>query len=306
MDRTPQSDPVGYHQLLRKRHLVENIHSATPDDVVENQTLTRQKGGLSETLPHLDGVNAWACTSVARPNPARTLATRPVRIGPVRSTPPCFGCLIPRLLKTSPRCSVETLRMKIPSLFYGRAGAAKTSAAKLAKAIVRTGNFDLLQLEPSLDTSHVDGLILSAPEITPPWEKNFSLRYALGLEHCCASCVRAPARWSINDGLGPLVSLEEPWRFVCVLGDTSITGLRNLDPDVLDRYVDAGVRYWPTLAAEGKRFGPSVDIPGDLWMCWASMKFALANMGVPTAQVIAGSPDGPTGLLKYVGRRITP
>jgi hypothetical protein len=33
--------------------------------------------------------------SAARPNPARTLAARPVRIGPVRSTPPCFGCLIP-------------------------------------------------------------------------------------------------------------------------------------------------------------------------------------------------------------------
>jgi hypothetical protein len=34
--------------------------------------------------------------SAARPNPARTLAARPVRIGPVRSTRPCFGCLIPR------------------------------------------------------------------------------------------------------------------------------------------------------------------------------------------------------------------
>jgi hypothetical protein len=35
--------------------------------------------------------------SAARPNPARTLAARPVRIGPVRSTRTCFGCLIPHL-----------------------------------------------------------------------------------------------------------------------------------------------------------------------------------------------------------------
>jgi len=33
--------------------------------------------------------------SAARPRPARTLAARPVRVAPVTSTQPCFGCLIP-------------------------------------------------------------------------------------------------------------------------------------------------------------------------------------------------------------------
>ena len=47
---------------------------------------------------HLDIAepHAQIVASVARPNPARTLATRPVRIGSVRSTPTCFGSLMPK------------------------------------------------------------------------------------------------------------------------------------------------------------------------------------------------------------------
>ena len=97
--------------------------------------------------------------------------------------------------------------------------------------------------------------------------------------------------------------LEEDWRFVCVLGDDSRLGVQKLEPSVMQRYIRAGVRYWPTLVGEGNRFGPSVDNSGAPWGVWSNMKYVLANLDVPTEMVIAGSPGGPADLLKYVDER---
>jgi hypothetical protein len=186
--------------------------------------------------------------------------------------------------------------MKIPSLFYGHASIAKSRARKLAKLIVKSGDFDAFELEPCLDTSEVDGLILAAPEVTPPWLENFHC-YALG--SALVNIAGVPDRSILmRDWL--LWCLKEEWRFVFVLGHDSRDGMRTLERSLLQQYVDASIRYWPGLVAEGSRFGPSSNDSGDLWDAWTNLKFALANMGVPTKEVIAGSPEGPAGLLKYI------
>src|SRR5450631_939137 len=75
----------------------DRLTGPIPSHSTNSVAATDGPGRRGGALRAVRDVAPFGLLSVARPNPARTLATRPVRIGPVRSTPPCFGCLIPDL-----------------------------------------------------------------------------------------------------------------------------------------------------------------------------------------------------------------
>ena len=86
--------------------------------------------------------------SAARPHPARTLAARPVRIGSVRSTRPCFGCLIPLawvgLIAHFSECRSRTVtpgRARIAFIAYSGAAILALASAGLGLAVAAFRTF---------------------------------------------------------------------------------------------------------------------------------------------------------------------
>jgi hypothetical protein len=178
--------------------------------------------------------------------------------------------------------------MKIPSMLYGRAAAVKSKAKKTLEAVIATREFDRLDCGPFIETKDTEGLLLVQPERFQLPGKHFhcyALTWAI-YELIPASEVFATMdawmRWSLSDA----------WRLLGALDDRTANAL-NRERSLLVPYVEAVVRFWPELKAEGKRYGPSLGEPEDVWQVMHNLKFALANLGVPAEQLRTEPPEGP-------------
>jgi hypothetical protein len=178
--------------------------------------------------------------------------------------------------------------MKLPSMLYGRAGATKSRAKKKLKEIVEKRAFDQLDCGPMLDTCEVSGLLLAEPEhIQLPGDHFHCYALTLGVFDLVPASemfatMAAWLKWS----------LLEPWRFLGVVDQHSRNALRE-NHELLVPYVEAAVQYWPELKSEGKRYGPFVNEPQDIWGVVDNLKYALANLGIPVDDLQAEPPGGP-------------
>ena len=82
----------------------------------------------------------------------------------------------------------------------------------------------------------------------------------------------------------------EPWLFLGLLGQHSMAFL-DQRPDWLAPFARAAVKFWPLLAAEGKRYTRSVESE-DLWSLPTNISFALARLGVPQEKFEVPLPPG--------------
>jgi hypothetical protein len=187
--------------------------------------------------------------------------------------------------------------MKIPSMLHGRAAAVNSRARKKAKEIVQKNTFDV-DFGPLLDTAEVPGLLLLGPENHYPLPGEQYHCYALtlaltdlGSPSEMLSRVDAWVRWS----------LSEPWRLLGVADQDSVSAL-DRDHSLLQPYVEAAVRFWPVLKAEGNSYGPFVNEPGGVWKHMRNLRFALANLGIPADRLQTEPPDGPAAFLEQINQ----
>lgn len=188
--------------------------------------------------------------------------------------------------------------MKIPASFYGSSGQVKKRSVKLARRMVEQDSFDLMTVEPAIDTSEASGLILVNPGIGFPGDVDFQC-HALTLQVMMA-CPPRPVQAFLERWM--LWCFEEAWRFLFVIGRDASAAFRQ-GPDrfaLMRRYVEAGINHFDELSAEGPRFGPTVGSPGELWNVWGTMWYALAQLGVPTELLQTTPPGGPASLVKYI------
>jgi hypothetical protein len=190
--------------------------------------------------------------------------------------------------------------MKIPGMLHGRAGAVKSRAKKKLREVVATREFDRLDYGPLVDTKDVEGLLLVEGERFQMPGEHFHC-YALtesifDLVPASEMLVTMDAwmRWS----------LAEAWRFLGAVGQLT-TGALHEDRSLLIPYVEAGVRFWPELSSEGKRYGPTLDQLKDAWEVAVNLKYALANLGIPSSELRTEPPGGPAVFLTRLGQKRT-
>ena len=183
--------------------------------------------------------------------------------------------------------------MQIPESFYGRAAHVKANARRLAKSIVKAGDFDAFEPGRMLDTAHTSGVIYVQKEWSPSATANFHC-YALD-EALILEATRLGQSSLLDDWL--TWSLAAAWRFPFVLAGASRAGLHSHDPHVLRRYVDASIARWPMLRDTGNRFGPSGEEPVGVWEVWWNLRFALTSLGVPVDALKECPAGGPAELL---------
>ena len=185
--------------------------------------------------------------------------------------------------------------MKIPSIFYGKAGSATSRIRKLAKTLLVTREFGRFDPGPLLDTRDVGGLVLVREEFEPSAEQHFHC-YALSEEMAEAS-----TQQTIHDNLHDwlMASLDEEWRFICTLGGASLLGLGKRDASFARRYVEAAIRYWPSMAAEIDRFGPVLE-GNSILDHWNTLAGALERLGLSARERTAIRGRAPQVLLSLV------
>ena len=182
--------------------------------------------------------------------------------------------------------------MKLPSLLYGRAAKVRTRARKLAKGLLASRDFEHLDPGEFLDTATTTGTLLMGPEHIISSRDNFHC-YALSLalfelaDRARASVMK---QWM-------LASWEESWRFAGVLDEITSSQPLDFDSTLLRPFAEAAARHWPELSAEGERFGPYINAPEPLWKHSTHLWFALANLGIPSADLVSPS-GGPADYLK--------
>lgn len=187
--------------------------------------------------------------------------------------------------------------MKIPSMLYGRAAVVKSRAKKKLKGIAEKGAFEELDCGPCLDTAEVTGLLLVAPERFQLPDEHF---------HCYALTL---AIFDLVPGSRMLATMDawmtwsllEPWRLLGAAEQHTMNALHE-NRSLLKPYVEAAVRFWPALKAEGKQYGPFMEEPKDVWAVMGNLKYALANLGIDQKELREEPPGGPAEFLARINQ----
>jgi hypothetical protein len=188
--------------------------------------------------------------------------------------------------------------MKIPRIFYGKAGQATARVRKQAKALLRTRDYATYDPGPLLSTEEVGGVILISKELMASTDEHFHC-YALS-EGLAEASAPSEVRKNLHDWL--VASLGEEWRFMCTLGGLSWIGLEEGGPLVARRYVEAAVQHWPSMSHERARFGP-VPEGGDILDRWYTLFAALEMLGLPSYERVTLPTRDPQALLDVVAKR---
>jgi hypothetical protein len=187
-------------------------------------------------------------------------------------------------------------------MLYGRAEVVKSRAKKKLKEIVEGRAFEDLDCEPFLDTGEVTGLLLVEPEHIQLQGEYFHC-YALTL--AIFDLVPASQMLATMD-VWMKWSLSEAWRFLGAV-DQHTTNALHENHALLIPYVETAVRFWPELKSEGKRYGPFVNEPKEVWGIMNNLKYSLANLGIAVSELQAEPPCGPAEFLAQINQeRTTP
>jgi hypothetical protein len=187
--------------------------------------------------------------------------------------------------------------MKIPSLFYGPRSQVVPRVRKLARQLLKDGNFACFDPGPLLDTADVEGQILvDSPIILS--QKHFHC-YALS-EELVELSEQSQVHANVHAWL--MASLNDEWRFMCTLGGLSRLGLKTYDASFARLYVEAAIRHWPVMSPEHERFHNMLE-PTSVLKCWFTLMVALDILGLPVPEQIKQPSREPKDLLALIDRR---
>jgi hypothetical protein len=188
--------------------------------------------------------------------------------------------------------------VKIPAIFYGKAGKAMGRVRKYAKAMVASGDYTSLDPGPMLDTREVSGLLLVVEEFETAPGENFHL-YSLA-EDIVNAAPQGRARDEVNRWL--MAWLDDEWRFLSTIAGMGNAGLRRDDPVSARKYLEAAIRHFPAIDAERERF-MTPSYPEGILHTWTTLFVALENLGLPTVERLETPGRDPRALLDELERR---
>ena len=186
--------------------------------------------------------------------------------------------------------------MEIPSLFYGRYAEVNARCRDLVRRLRRGVAWTEAVDGPLLDTRDRPGLLVlngPSPLIDDAahfqcYQPYFRVRDAVGQGRLSADVEAAVFA----------ASLETPWGLLGLLAPANVIWVHL--PERYRPLLQAGLRYWSVLDAEGSRYSVGMAEGQPLWSIPNNLKHVLANLGVPIARL--QSPLPPGGLAELVGR----
>ena len=186
--------------------------------------------------------------------------------------------------------------MEIPDLLYGRYAEVNARCRKLVSRLARGVAWSEAVDGPLVDTQDRPGLlvlngpspILGGAAHFQCYLPHFRVRNAVGQRRLSADVEAAVFA----------TSLETPWGFLGLLAPANVMWVH-----ARERYgplLQAGLRYWSILDAEGARYSVGMAAGQPLWSVQNNLKYVLANLGVPIAALQVPLP--PRGLSELIER----
>jgi hypothetical protein len=185
--------------------------------------------------------------------------------------------------------------MQIPSLLYGDYDSVKKRCRQALKHYMRGQQLfpEALTVDGMVDTADEAGLIVVEG---PSPLLGDSVQY-----HCfvpfylLASGVNKTDDRLDDAGKEDIFTalIDLPWGLLCMFSPNAMNGWlshatnatnslsRSPDFDRLRRYIQAVLRHWDLLDAQGRRYSDGSNTGDRLWSISTPIKYALANMGVP-------------------------
>lgn len=186
--------------------------------------------------------------------------------------------------------------MEIPDLFYGRYAEVNARCYRLVRRLARGVAWSEAVDGQLVDTRDRPGLlVLNGPSPMlggvaqfQCYLPHFRVRNAVGQRRLSADVEAAVFA----------TSLETAWGFLGLLAPANVMWV-----NARERYwplLQAGLRYWSVLDAEGARYSLGMADGQPLWSVPNNLKYVLANLGVPVAALQVPLPPG--GLAELIGR----
>jgi hypothetical protein len=175
--------------------------------------------------------------------------------------------------------------MLVPAFLYGRYRDVKAACQRMVTQVRRGTPWHELGGE-MIDTRQRPGdLIFDGPATLGP------------VDHFHLFAPTRVIEQSVPRRLPPgtLTTLFEPmlathWGFLAMLGQSGQGVL--FPPEHQIRFLQALVRYWPALDAEGARYACFGMSPRRLWELHSSIQYCLCNQGLPSARCDEPLPPG--------------
>lgn len=186
--------------------------------------------------------------------------------------------------------------MNVPMLYYGPYKEVLPRCRKIVTGLRRSGCWSDLIGSPMAGTASISGLLLvDGPSPLVGGESNFH----------CYLLHKVLLTAFLDEKLTPAVeeqifvaSLQTSWGTLGLLSEANTMWLRS--PSRHRPLLNATLRFWDELYAEGERYSNGSTCGQDLWSLNTNLKFVLANLGVEMS--ILTAPFPPCGLHSLVAK----
>jgi len=186
--------------------------------------------------------------------------------------------------------------MQVPSIFYGSYRDVRKATKPLAQAFIEGVPVEAL-VEAAVETQALPGvLILDEPHAVLCSGPHFFFETVASWLLKLQGRVESKAWTRFYEW-----ALSQPGNFPAVLGQMSVAYMFD-DPRYQSRFIQAGLRFWNELAAEGPRYvmRGSPGVSQDLWTVPNGIKRAMVALSGRSDWVFDPLPPG--GLAELVER----
>jgi hypothetical protein len=185
--------------------------------------------------------------------------------------------------------------MELPALFFGLYRDVKRRTSRIINQIPKGADWmALVEADGFLDTATTPGFILlDGPSPLLGGESHFQ-EWLLWNQMW-----RKWKEWG-DDVLEPIFqrSLTQPWSTLGLVGGQNTPWF--IRKHRYRPFLRAVRQYWPLFDAEGQRYSTGLQTPEPLWALPNTIKYVLANLGIPGDVVRAPLPPG--GLAELIDR----
>lgn len=191
--------------------------------------------------------------------------------------------------------------MQIPTLFYGSQKEVRARCRRIVKQLAAGENWqEAIEVGSTVETANVAALIvLEGPN---------QLLDAYGSHFHCYTLLdqirQASNQGRVNAEVEEMAfraSLQTAWGLLGLIAAKNTTWFWHPEKFYssdqwramrYEPFLTASLRYWDTLDAEGERYSNGSSMGQNLWSLPSSLKYVLANIGVPTNVLKATLPEG--------------
>jgi len=190
--------------------------------------------------------------------------------------------------------------MKIPAFLNGKSQKVKSESNKIMTKLKRGMDFTEVVAGPMINTRKKTGLIvLHGPSPLVGGQEHFNLYWIHRIIH---EKVNRSVLTEKDEKDIFYTSIKTDWGTLCLTGWNNQMWFAKDSHSIKEEwgrlFLKSVIKYWECFLAEGSRYSNGSNTGGDLWRLSTTIKYVLANFGVPTDVLNNSLPQG--GLAQLV------